>query len=318
MDRLFKNGSSSFSMEQEIPLAEVVQALCRAHDGLARPMTKGLCRRLLPSRDRVSEIIEALRAVLFPGYFGISELNDETMAFHVGAALDRIARALQEQLARGLAFSCGEPSNVCQSCDIRAADVTRAFIERLPEIRRMLALDVQAAFEGDPAASTPDEAIFCYPGILAITNHRIAHELHKLGVPLIPRIITEQAHSLTGIDIHPGAVIGERFFIDHGTGIVIGETSEIGDRVRIYQGVTLGAKSFPLDENGRPIKGIPRHPLVEDDVVIYSGATILGRVIIGKDSVIGGNVWLTRSIPPNSRVSQATGQTESFDSGAGI
>jgi serine O-acetyltransferase len=168
-----------------------------------------------------------------------------------------------------------------------------------------LATDVRSAFEGDPAASSPDEVIFCYPAVMAITNFRLAHELHVLGVPLIPRMITEHAHSITGMDIHPGATIGEYFFIDHGTGGVIGETCEIGRNVRLYQGVTLGAKSFKLDEKGKPIKGIPRHPIVEDDVTIYSGATILGRVTIGRGSVIGGNVWLVDSVPPNSRITQA-------------
>jgi serine O-acetyltransferase len=189
---------------------------------------------------------------------------------------------------------------------------------RLPEVRRLLATDVQAAYEGDPAATSPDEAIFCYPGMLAITSYRLAHELHLLEVPLLPRIITEHAHSITGVDIHPGATIGEYFFIDHATGVVIGETTVIGNRVRIYQGVTLGAKSFPLDAEGNPIKGIPRHPVVEDDVIIYGGATILGRVTIGKGSVIGGNVWLTRSVPPGSRVTQARPNEEAFEAGAGI
>jgi len=171
-------------------------------------------------------------------------------------------------------------------------------------VQRKLALDVQASYEGDPAAASPDEVIFCYPGIVAITNYRLAHELHLLDVPIIPRMITEAAHSATGIDIHPGAVIGERFFIDHGTGIVIGATCIIGSRVRIYQGVTLGAKSFQLDEKGNPVRGIDRHPVVEDDVTIYSGATILGRVTIGRGSVIGGNVWLVHSVPPESRITQ--------------
>jgi serine O-acetyltransferase len=166
--------------------------------------------------------------------------------------------------------------------------------------------DVRAAYEGDPAATSTDETIFCYPGILAITNQRVAHELYRLAVPLLPRMLTEQAHSATGIDIHPGATIGERFFIDHGTGVVIGETSMIGNNVRLYQGVTLGAKSFPLDEQGNPIKGIPRHPIVEDDVVIYAGATVLGRITVGRGSVIGGNVWVTESVPPGSKLSQAS------------
>jgi serine O-acetyltransferase len=179
------------------------------------------------------------------------------------------------------------------------------FLARLPEVRRLLSTDVQAAYEGDPAATSPEETILCYPGILATTNYRLAHELYKLEVPLLPRLITEHAHSTTGIDIHPGATIGEKFFIDHGTGVVIGETCTIGKGVRIYQGVTLGAKSFPLDEHGNPIKGIARHPIVEDDVVIYGGATILGRITIGHGSVIGGNVWLTHSVPPESRITQA-------------
>jgi serine O-acetyltransferase len=168
----------------------------------------------------------------------------------------------------------------------------------------LLGEDVQAAFDGDPAAKSPSETIFCYPGIFAITNHRIAHELYKLDVPVIPRIISENAHSSTGIDIHPGAKIGKRFFIDHGTGVVIGETCVIGNGVRIYQGVTLGAKSFPLDENGKPMKGIDRHPVIEDDVVIYAGATILGRITVGARSSVGGNVWLTQSIPADSSISQ--------------
>jgi serine O-acetyltransferase len=177
---------------------------------------------------------------------------------------------------------------------------------------------VDAAFEGDPALKIKEEAIFSYPGIFAITEQRIAHELYALGVPLIPRIITEHAHSITGIDIHPGASIGERFFIDHGTGVVIGETSRIGRNVRLYQGVTLGAKSFPLDEKGIPIKGVDRHPIVEDDVVVYAGATILGRIVIGKGSSIGGNVWLTHAVPPGSRVTQADPREAKFEYGGGI
>jgi serine O-acetyltransferase len=193
------------------------------------------------------------------------------------------------------------------------------FLSRLPEVRRLLAKDVRAAFEGDPAATSVDEAIFCYPGVRAISNYRLAHELYTLGVPLIPRLITEQAHSVTGIDIHPGASIGARLFIDHGTGVVIGETCVIGSGVRIFQGVTLGARSFPLDEQGRPVKGVPRHPIVEDDVIIYAGATILGRVTIGKGSVIGGNVWLTHSVPPGSRITQAQELPDAklFEGGAG-
>jgi serine O-acetyltransferase len=185
-------------------------------------------------------------------------------------------------------------------------------------VRALLGSDVRAAYEGDPAATSQDEALFCYPGITAITHHRIAHELYRLGVPLIPRIISEIAHAETGIDIHPGAQIGARFFIDHGTGVVIGETCVIGERVRLYQGVTLGAKSFPTDAHGNPIKGTPRHPIVEDDVIIYAGATILGRITIGRGASIGGNVWLTQAVPAGSRVTQAQVKQESFEGGAGI
>ncbi|MBW2263326.1 MAG: serine acetyltransferase, partial [Deltaproteobacteria bacterium] len=184
--------------------------------------------------------------------------------------------------------------------------------------RSLLATDVRAAFEGDPAATSKDEAIFCYPGLVAITNYRLAHALFDLEVPLIPRMITEQAHSSTGIDIHPGASIGKSFFIDHGTGVVVGETCRIGRRVRIYQGVTLGAKSLPLDEDGNPVKGVDRHPIVEDDVIIYSGATILGKVVIGRGSVIGGNVWVTRDVAPGSRITQAQARQDLFKEGAGI
>jgi serine O-acetyltransferase len=211
---------------------------------------------------------------------------------------------LDEEIRRAVAFAEKHDFETCTHCSIAAAEATRKFVARLPAVRRLVAGDVEAAFEGDPALRTRDEAIFAYPGIFAVTNQRIAHELHVLGVPLIPRIITEHAHTLTGIDIHPGARIGERFFIDHGTGVVIGETSVIGNRVRIYQGVTLGAKSFPLDAEGKPIKGIDRHPVVEDDVVVYSGATILGRITIGRGSSIGGNVWLTHAVPEGSKVTQ--------------
>jgi len=303
---------------REMALAPVVEALCKVTEGLARARRQGLCRRVLPSRDTLVQIVEDLRSVLFPGYFGISDLGQESMRFYVGATLDRLFGALNDQIKRGLCFVCHDDPHCCPDVANQALAITREFVSRLPRIRHMLASDVQAAFKGDPAAKSPDEAIFCYPGMLAVTNHRIAHELNALGVPLIPRIISEHAHSITGIDIHPGARIGKEFFIDHGTGVVIGETCIIGDRVRIYQGVTLGAKSFPLDEHGNPIKGIDRHPVVEDDVIIYSGATILGRVIIGKGSAIGGNVWLTHSVPPGSHITQAQVRESSFEDGAGI
>jgi serine O-acetyltransferase len=271
----------------------------------------------LPSRDALIRVAAGLRAALFPSHFGPSDLSDEGADSFVGYTLDRTLGALHEQIRRGLCAACTTPDE-CANCKQRAATMTRAFAEQLPAIRAMLEKDVRAAYDGDPAATSLEEAIFSYPGVTAITHHRLAHPLYKLGVPLIPRILAEISHSETGIDIHPGAEIGESFFIDHGTGVVIGETCRIGKNVRIYQGVTLGAKSFPLDEQGRPIKGVPRHPIVEDNVIVYSGATILGRVTIGASSSIGGNVWLTRSVPAHTTVTQAQSRSECFDDGAGI
>ncbi len=284
----------------DYPIQPIVDALCRE----AEPVLSGHYRMVLPSRARVISIVEDVRALFFPGYFGTQDLRGDTLSFHIGATLDRMRVVLDEEIRRAVAFAEKHDFEACPHCSIAAAEATRKFVARLPAVRRMVAGDVEAAFEGDPALRTRDEAIFAYPGVFAVTNQRIAHELHVLGVPLIPRIITEHAHTLTGIDIHPGARIGERFFIDHGTGVVIGETSVIGNRVRLYQGVTLGAKSFPLDAEGKPIKGIDRHPVVEDDVVVYSGATILGRIVIGRGSSIGGNVWLTHAVPPGSKVTQ--------------
>lgn len=285
---------------EDLAIQPVVDALCRE----AEPVLAGHERMVLPSRERVITIVEDVRSLFFPGYFGPADLRATTLPFHVGATLDRMRVALDEEIRRAVAFDAKHPFDSCQHCAVAASEATRRFVERLPAVRRLVAGDVEAAFEGDPALRTRDEAIFAYPGILAVTNQRMAHELHVLGVPLIPRIITEHAHTLTGIDIHPGARIGERFFIDHGTGVVIGETTVIGNNVRLYQGVTLGAKSFPLDAAGKPIKGVDRHPIVEDDVVVYSGATILGRIVIGKGSSIGGNVWLTHAVPPGSKVTQ--------------
>ncbi len=298
-------------------LTDVVERLRTAQDGLSRwPETT--CQ-MLPSRDAVIDIVESLRSVLFPGYFGDTDVNEETVSFHIGATLDRVVHALGDQIRRGLCAVCTDPKpSRCSQCERRSTELAHDFLERLPEVRRLLSMDVQAAYEGDPAAKSHSEPILCYPGILAVTNYRLAHELSALEVPLLPRMITEHAHSITGIDIHPGADIGEKLFIDHGTGVVVGETAIIGDRVRIYQGVTLGARSFPLDENGNPIKGIPRHPIIEDDVIIYSGATILGRVRIGARSIIGGNVWLTHSVPPDSRISQVEVRDHSFSNGGGI
>lgn len=285
------------------PLVETLSAAVARHK---LEMERSGCPEALPSRDVVSSLVEALRSVLFPGYFGTSEVTAEVMPFHIGGTLDRVRRTLREQIQRGMCFACEEPDR-CKydECVERSWTACDKFLLKLPEIQRLLSADVQAIYEGDPAAKSKDEVIFCYPGLQAITNYRMAHELHMLDIPYIPRMITEYAHSTTGIDIHPGAVIGESFFIDHGTGVVIGETCRIGNRVRIYQGVTLGAKSFPLDEKGCPIKNIDRHPIIEDDVVIYSGGTLLGRITIGQGSVIGANVWLTHSVPPGSRVSHS-------------
>lgn len=285
-----------------VALSPVVDALCKDAKELGR-FPGG--RIVLPSRDEVIAVVEDLRSVLFPGYFGTSDLNDESLHYFVGATLARAMRHLEEQIRRGWAFTERHDYEACDHCAELAQAATKSFLGRLPAIRALVRSDVEAAYEGDPALKSRDEAIFAYPGIFAVTNQRIAHELHVLGVPLIPRIITEHAHTITGIDIHPGAQIGPAFFIDHGTGVVIGETTVIGERVRLYQAVTLGAKRFPTDETGQLLKGQPRHPIVEDDVVIYAGATVLGRITIGRGSSIGGNVWLTHSVPPGSSITQA-------------
>ncbi|MEJ2108883.1 MAG: serine acetyltransferase [Acidobacteriota bacterium] len=292
------------SESKENPMLAIVNRMVDVSRQLSfHPQGPESCRIELPSRSNCVDIMHQLRSVLFPGFFQLYEYSEERIGFHVGAMMDRISINLKEQIRRGFCFSCKNEGDI-QTCGVRAEKITNSFLERIPDIMLLLCEDVQAAYEGDPAAKSPAETIFCYPGIFAITNHRVAHELYKLGVPVIPRIIGENAHNVTGIDIHPGARIGKRFFIDHGTGVVIGETTVIGERVRLYQGVTLGAKSFPLDEKGNPIKGVDRHPIIEDDVVIYAGATILGRITVGARSVIGGNVWLTQGVPPDSSISQ--------------
>jgi len=272
----------------------------------------------MPSREALRDIIDRLFGVLFPTHFGSSDLTDEGLDFFVGHTLDAALKSLLEQVKRELHFNSQHNGDAVTVLEGRALHIARQFAAQLPKIRALLESDIQAAYKGDPAAVSIEEVRFCYPGIRGITHHRIAHELYLLGTPLLARIIAELAHSSTGIDIHPGAEIGESFFIDHGTGVVIGETAKIGRRVRLYQAVTLGARSFPVGENGSLVKGIDRHPIVEDDVVIYAGATILGRITIGHGSQIGGNVWITRNVPPNSHIVQARTRTESFDDGGGI
>lgn len=258
----------------------------------------------LPSRLLLSQIVEQLAAVMFPNRLGFADLNEENIDYFVGHSLDSLLRELTGQLALELQFTA---ASALSSNDAhgQALVLSQQFAQQLPAIRRLLDSDIQAAFEGDPAARSPDEVLVCYPGIIAVLHHRLAHVLYRLNLPLIARMIAELAHSATGIDIHPGAQIGDSFFIDHGTGVVIGETAIIGSRVRIYQAVTLGAKRFEKEDDGMLVKGNARHPIVEDDVVIYAGATILGRITIGKGSVIGGNVWLTHSVPADSHISQA-------------
>lgn len=273
----------------------------------------------MPSVEILGNLVNKLREVFFPGYFGNSSLNHQNLPYHIGVNVDEAFHLLKDQIYKGICFSCSNEDDLSDNkCQEESKDKAMKIIERLPYIKKMLSTDVRAAFLGDPAARSEGEVIFSYPAIRAMSNHRIAHELYKLDVPLIPRIISEMAHSETGIDIHPGAQIGEFFAIDHGTGVVIGETTIIGKNVKIYQGVTLGARSFPLDNEGKPIKGIPRHPVVEDDVIIYSNATILGRITIGKGSVIGGNVWITRDIPPDSKIIQQRSTDQVFTNNAGI
>jgi serine O-acetyltransferase len=270
----------------------------------------------LPSRKELQKILDGLGSVLFPNRLGLPDLDDEGIDYFVGHTLDTLLRELFRQIRRELQFVSAQlPADEIYR---QAVMITREFAARLPEVRTLIESDILAAYEGDPAARSSDEVLVCYPGITAIIHHRLAHDLYKLGAPLVARIIAEIAHSATGIDIHPGAQIGDSFFIDHGTGVVIGETAVIGRHVRLYQAVTLGAKRFQKDDDGILVKGNARHPIVEDDVVIYAGATILGRITIGCGSTIGGNVWLTHSVPPGSNITQAHVRSELFHDGGGI
>ncbi len=285
-------------------LPEVVKAIVKST--IDDPRTRHLNRVHLPSRDEIVHCIDLLREVLFPGYFGKQGLNSDNITARTTELVTELTEKLYDQIRHCLRYRqqiAGDDgdSQGCIDCDLKAAELVAEFFDRIPAVRALLSDDVQAAFDGDPAAHSTDETVFCYPGLYTISVQRLAHELYILDVPLLPRIMTEHAHSLTGIDINPGAKLGRRFFIDHGTGVVIGETTEIGNNVKVYQGVTLGAIA---PDFGQALRGQKRHPTIEDDVTIYAGATILGgETVIGQGSVIGGNVFITQSVPPHNRVS---------------
>lgn len=289
---------------QDWPLHSIVSALRESRETTHNVRHKGRLREM-PSREALRQIVEGLSAALFPTHYGRADLTDDSIDFYVGHTLHHTLTLLAEQVRRGLRFTTDADELPEAALHDRAQHITRQFASDLPTVRSLLVSDLQAAYQGDPAASSVSEILLCYPGMTAIIHYRLAHALYRLGTPLLARLIAENAHSLTGIDIHPGARIGPAFFIDHGTGVVIGETTVIGERVRLYQAVTLGAKRFPANEQGHLIKGQARHPIVEDDVVIYAGATVLGRITIGRGSTIGGNVWVTQDVPPQSNVTQA-------------
>lgn len=301
---------------------ELLSKINLAIEELADPHTNEMLCKLhrlgepQPSIDQLAQIVALTREILFPGFFADAPMRRHSIPHYMGVYVDELFHLLHREVYAGLCFD-DEQAHLAEA-KARAQQIAAEFISQLPCIRSTLMTDVVATYNGDPASKSYGEVIFCYPAIRAITNYRIAHALLQLDVPLIPRMITEMAHSETGIDIHPRAQIGESFTIDHGTGVVIGSTCIIGNHVKLYQGVTLGAKSFPLDSDGNPIKGIPRHPIVEDHVVIYAQATILGRVRIGANSIIGGNVWVTNHIPAGSRLLQSKAKTWSFSDGGGI
>ena len=287
------------------------QQLTKTVDELSKPQTlQGLFHEHrdgdpLPSSKELEEIIELTRSILFPGFYGMTSVNIQTIRYRIGVDTERLYKLLCRQVMAGLCFNedchCDNAADTRRCLQEEAEKIAENIILKLPQLRKILSTDVQAAFDGDPAAANLGEVIDCYPAIKALTNYRLAHELVLENVPLIPRMITEMAHSETGIDIHPAATIGTHFTIDHGTGVVIGATCVIGNHVKLYQGVTLGAKSFRLDKEGKPIKGIPRHPILEDNVIVYANATILGRITIGKGAVVGANVWVTRDMKPRSK-----------------
>jgi serine O-acetyltransferase len=297
--------ASDFRLKEQLP--SLTQRIVESYTSVGTIHHLGHCP--LPNHEELTAAVEDLKEILYPGYRRREGLHAGNVTYHVGHLIDRLHDVLTVQISRALQHedqrltgidSCGDPN-----ADFEAKGQAMAidFLERLPEIRRLLAMDVQAAFDGDPACRSVDEVIFCYPGLEAVTVYRMAHELFNAGVPFIPRMMTEWAHQQTGIDIHPGATIGNHFFIDHGTGVVIGETCEIGNHVKLYQGVTLGALSFPTDSDGKIIRDMKRHPTVEDRVVIYASATVLGgKTVVGHDSVIGSSVWLTKPVAPHTTV----------------
>ena len=288
-------------------LDEVVAALRLSRDVTHNIRHRGRLRPP-PSREAIVNALTGFAAALFPAHYGQPGLTSETIDYFVGATLNTALTTLAEQVKRSLPFALHEDRSE-DDLHRDAQYITHTFAGELPAIRGLLVSDIQAAYHGDPAATGHSEILLVYPGLTAVIHYRIAHALHQLGATFLARLITDIAHSRTGIDIHPGAQIGGSFFIDHGTGVVIGETTVIGERVRLYQAVTLGARSFPADEQGALIKGNARHPIIEDDVVIYAGATVLGRVTIGRGSSIGGNVWLTHDVPPDSTITQAHSRT---------
>lgn len=299
-------------MNEEFDLSDrlpgLVQRFVASYD--ADPRTQRINRRFLPNRQEIAEIIELLLQLMYPGFFGRQDLTTHNVSYHVGELLPKLGSKLYRQIvnclshAEELAGGKIDSADSQEVCHRQARHLTMEFLERLPAARETLAGDVQAAYDGDPAATNTDEVILAYPGMLAVTVYRLAHELHSLGVPLMPRIMTEWAHTMSGTDIHPGAKIGRSFFVDHASGVVVGETSQIGDNVKLYQGVTLGALSFPKDERGRVIRGYKRHPTVKDSVTVYANATVLGgETVLGERAVIGGSVFLTESVPAEHSVS---------------
>ena len=305
--------SSPLAVDAEAELAQVVVGLrgARHRWRTAQGRPHDAQSRELPSREVLARVVEGLRGALFPMRLGPPELRPDSEDYFVGHTLATVLSCLRTQVLLELKHDARQRGETpAAGLEQQAQVVVAAFAVALPDIRELLDSDVLAAYRGDPAARSVDEVLLCYPGIRATIHHRLAHELYRQGVPLVARVIAELAHGETGIDIHPGAQIGPGLFIDHGTGVVIGETCVIGQRVRIYQNVTLGAKSFPAKSDGSLEKGLPRHPVVEDDVVIYAGATVLGRITIGQGSVIGGNVWLTRGVPAGSQVNQADADTQ--------